>query len=142
MGADLVLDHAGDIAEQLSSADIPHLDMVLSTARTADQIEWIAKVLRPFGHLCLVDASGSLDLSPLMMKSASVHTELVFARIMYGGAPDKQGSILEVVAALVAEGRMQPIATTRLNGLRADTMKTAHELVETRRTIGKVVIAT
>ena len=142
MGADLVLDHAGDIVEQLASADIPHLDMVLSTANTADQIGWIAKVLRPFGHLCVVDSGASLDVSPLMMKSASLHTEMVFSRIMHGSDPDKQGSILENVAALVVEGRVKPIATTRLDGLSAETMKTAHELVETRRTIGKVVIAT
>jgi zinc-binding alcohol dehydrogenase family protein len=142
MGADLVLDHAGDIVEQLASADIPHLDMVLSTAKTADQIGWIAKVLRPFGHLCVVDGGASLDVGTLMMKSASLHTEMVFSRIMHSSAPDKQGSILEIVAALVAEGRMKPIATTRLDGLSAATMKTAHGLVETRRTIGKVVIAT
>jgi NADPH:quinone reductase len=142
MGADLVLDHAGDIIEQLASAGIPHLDMVLSTAKTADQIGWIAKVLRPFGHLCVVDGGASLDVSPLMMKSASLHTEMVFSRIVHGSAPDKQGNILEIVAALVAEGRMKPIATTRLDGLSAETMKIAHELVETRRTIGKVVIAT
>ena len=142
MGADLVLDHAGDIIEQLASADIPHLDMVLSTAKTTGQIGWIAEVLRPFGHLCVVGGGASLDVSPLMMKSASLHAEMVFSRIMHGSDPDKQGSILEIVAALVVEGRVKPIATTRLDGLSAETMKTAHELVETRRTIGKVVIAT
>jgi hypothetical protein len=36
----------------------------------------------------------------------------------------------------------QPIATTRLDGLTAETMKAAHELVEARRMIGKVVMAT
>jgi NADPH:quinone reductase len=68
--------------------------------------------------------------------------EMVFSRIMYRSAPHKQGNILEVVAALIAEGRMKPIATARLDGLSAETMKTTHELVETKRTIGKVVIAT
>ena len=67
-----------------------------------------------------------------MMKSASLHTEMVFSRILYGSATDKQGNILEIIAALVAEGRMKPIATTRLDGLSAETMKTAHELVETK----------
>src|ERR1700733_2497838 len=87
MGADLVLDHAGNIVEQLASADIPHLDMVLSTAKTADQIGWIAKMVRPFGHLCVVDSGASLEVSPLMMKPASLHTEMVFSRIMHGSAP-------------------------------------------------------
>jgi NADPH2:quinone reductase len=142
MGADLVLDHGGDIAEQLASAGIPSLDLVLSTAKTGEQIGWIARALRPFGHLSVVDAGPSLDVSPLMMKAASIHLEMVFSRIMYGSTPEKQGNILETVASLVDQGLVVPIATTRLKGLLAETMKTAHELVESRRTIGKVVIAT
>lgn len=142
MGADLVLDHSGDIVEQLASADIPSLDLVLSAAKTADQIGWIATVLRPFGHLSVVDGGPSLDVSPLMMKAASLHMEMVFSRIIHSSAPERQGRILEVVSALVAEGRIRPIATTRLNGLTAETMRTAHGLVETRRTVGKVVIGT
>jgi NADPH2:quinone reductase len=141
MGADLVLDHAGDMVGQLASAGIPYLDLVLSTAKTADQIGWIAKALRPFGHLSVVDGGASLDVSPLMMKSASLHTQMVFSRIIHCSAPERQGSILDIVSALVAEGRVQPIATNRLSGLTAETMKAAHELVETRRTVGKVIIA-
>lgn len=142
MGADLVLDHSGDIAEQLASASIPSLDLVLSTAKTAEQIGWIARVLRPLGHLSVVDAGASLDVSPLMMKAASLHLEMVFSRIVNGSAPEKQGNILETVASLVDHNLVVPIATTQLNGLSSETMKAAHELVESRRTIGKVVIAT
>jgi NADPH2:quinone reductase len=142
MRADLVLDHSGDIVEQLASAGIPSLDLVLSTAKTADQIGWIAKVLRPFGHLSVVDGGALLDVSPLMMKAASLHLEMVFSRIVNGSAPEKQGNILETVASLVDHDLVVPIATTRLNGLSSESMKAAHELVESRRIIGKVVIAT
>ncbi len=142
MGADLVLDHSRDIVEQLASADIPYVDLVLSTAKTAEKVGWIAKVLRPFGHLSVVDGGASLDVSPLVLKAASLHTEMVFSRIMNGSSPEKQGAILEAVASLVGERRLHPIVTTRLEGLSAETMKAAHELLETGRTIGKVVIAT
>jgi NADPH:quinone reductase len=142
MGADLVVDHADDVAAQLASADIPNVDMVLSTAKSADNIGWIAKLLRPFGHLSVVDGSPVLDASALMPKAASLHTEMIFSKMLHGYALNSQGAILEAIAAFVAKGRMQPIATTRLDGLTPDTMKTAHGLLETRRTIGKVVIAT
>jgi NADPH:quinone reductase len=59
----------------------------------------------------------------------------------YVSAPDRQGSILKTVSTLVMQAQVIPIATTQLNELSAETMKIAHELVETRRTIGKVVIA-
>ena len=141
MGADLVVDHTGDVIAQLTAAGIPHVDWVFSTARSPENIGWIAQVLRPFGHLSIVDAGPSLSVSPLVMKAASLHTVMVFSRIIHGSAPEKQGRILETVVDLVLEGRVKPIATTRLEGLKAETMKAAHELVESGRTIGKVVIA-
>jgi NADPH2:quinone reductase len=142
MGADLVIDHTNDIAAQLASAGIQHVDMVLSTAKTGEHLVWIAKVLRPFGHLSVVDFSPSLDANALMLKSLSLHLEMVFTRILHGTGVHRQGSILEEIADLVAAGRIRPIATTRLNGLSLDAMSAAHQLVETNRTIGKVVVAT
>ena len=141
MGADLVLDHSGDMAAQLASAGINHLDMVLSTAKSAENIGWIATVLRPFGHLSVVDGGPGLDVSPLMMKAASFHLEMVFSRIMHNSGPERQGRILDAIASLVVEGQIKPIMTKKLEGLTAATMRAAHELVEPRRTIGKVVIA-
>jgi NADPH:quinone reductase-like Zn-dependent oxidoreductase len=142
MGADLVIDHTKDIATQLASAGIHHVDMVLSAAKTAEHLSWIAKVLRPFGHLSVVDFSPSLDANVLMLKSLSLHLEMVFSRILHGTEVHRQGSILEEIADLVVAGRIRPITTTRLNGLSLDAMRAAHQLVETNRTIGKVVIAT
>jgi hypothetical protein len=68
--------------------------------------------------------------------------EMVFSKILNGGDVKSQGSILEDVAALVVAGRVRAIANTRLDGLTGETMRAAHALVETARTIGKVVIAT
>jgi NADPH:quinone reductase len=142
MGADLVIDHSKDIQEQLAAEHIEQIDMVFSTTKTADNLPWIAKLLRPFGHLSVIDMSPSLNANALMLKSASLHTENVFSKVLHGYDVGSQGRTLEAVAALVAEGRIRPIATTRLTGLTPETMRTAHELLESGRTIGKVVIAT
>jgi NADPH:quinone reductase len=142
MGADLVIDHSKDIQEQLAAEHIEQIDMVFSTTKTADNLPWIAKLLRPFGHLSVIDMSPSLNANALMLKSASLHTENVFSKVLHGYDVGSQGRTLEAVAALVAEGRIRPIATTRLTGLTPETMRTAHDLLESGRTIGKVVIAT
>jgi NADPH2:quinone reductase len=142
MGADLVIDHSKDIQEQLAAEHIEQVDMVFSTAKTADNLPWIAKLLRPFGHLSVIDMSPSLNANALMLKSASLHTELVFSKVLHGYDVESQGRNLEAVAALVAEGRIRPIATTRLTGLTSEAMRTAHGLLESGRSIGKVVIAT
>ncbi|MEV7681929.1 zinc-binding dehydrogenase [Streptomyces sp. NPDC088341] len=141
MGADLVLDHTGDVPAQLNAAGIPHVDMALSTAASADHLSWIPDILRPFGHLSVVDGVPSLDVGALAAKSLSLHTEMVFSRIVHGADPEAQGQTLESVAEHVTAGRLRPITTRRLDGLTAETMRTAHALVESGRTIGKIVIA-
>ena len=142
MGADLVIDHGKDIQEQLAAEHMEQVDMVFSTAKTADNLPWIAKLLRPFGHLSVIDMSPSLNADALMLKSASLHTEMVFSKVLHGYDLESQGRTLEAVAALVAEGRIRPIATTQLRGFTPETMRTSHDLLESGRTIGKVVIAT
>ena len=142
MGADLVIDHTRNIEKQLASAQIQQVDMVLSTAKTAGNLAWIAKLLRPFGHLSVVDMCSVLDADILMIKSASLRMEMVFSRILHGSDLHRQGSILDAVASLVVKRRMRPIVLTRLAGLTSETTREAHELIETARTIGKVVIAT
>lgn len=139
MGADIVLDHHGDVPAQLAAIDVPSVDMIVSTARTTENLGWIVRVLRPFGHLAVVDGTG-LDASPLVGKSISLHTELVFSRVVNDAAPQRQAAILDTVTGHLVEGRVRPIATTHLQGLTAQTMRAAHETAERGRTTGKIVI--
>ncbi|MDQ0778959.1 NADPH2:quinone reductase [Streptomyces aurantiacus] len=141
MGADVVVDHTGDVPGQLRDAGVDRIDLVLSTSGTIGNVGWIAEILRPFGHLAVIDLNSPLDLGPLAGKSVSLHTETVFSRITAGGDIAGQGGILAELAADVVAGRLRPIATTVLSGLSVDTMRTAHELAESGRTIGKTVIS-
>jgi NADPH:quinone reductase len=142
MGADLVVDHVGDVVAQFRTAGISTVDMVLSTANSAANLPWIAGLLRPFGHISVVDGAAVLDASVLVPKSVSLHTEMIFTRLLNDYAPETHGVMLDQVAAFIATGRIQSILTTRLDGLTPQTMQTAHGLLEKRQTIGKVVIAT
>ena len=135
MGADLVVDHSADVAGQLRTAGVDRIDLVLSTKGAAVNIGWIADVLRPFGHLAATDLTGTTDIEPLIHKSVSLHTEMVFSRILTGYDLHRQGQIL---AELVSQVR--PIVTTQLHGLTVDSMREAHRLAESGRTIGKTVI--
>jgi NADPH:quinone reductase len=143
MGADLVVDHSGDVPVQLAAANIREIDMVLSTAATAQNLGWIANVLRPYGHIAFTDVAipDIGPFGPLGAKAPSLHMEMMFSRIVNDSQPERQGQFLKNVAALVTEGGLRPILTRRLDGLTAESMKAAHELIETQRTIGKIVIA-
>jgi len=112
----------------------------LESANTANHILWIVNVLRPFGHLSIVDGLPSVDFGLLMSKAISLHTEMVFSRIMHGFAPKVHGEFLKAVADFVIAGKMQPIVTEKLEALTPETMKTAHTHIEAGRTVGKIVI--
>lgn len=142
MGADLVVDHTADVCGQLAQAGIHQVDMVLSTNGTANNLSWIGALLRPFGHLSTIDLGAPLDLAPLIQKSISVHTEMVFSQITGGTDPGSQGRILQTISEYIRDGRLRPIVATRLEGLTAHNMKIAHTLLESRRSIGKIVIET
>jgi NADPH:quinone reductase len=83
MGADLVVDHAGDVVAQLASAGIAAVDVALSTANSSPgNLPWIAKLLQPFGHLSVVNGSPGLDVNTLVPKAVSLHTEIIFSRLL------------------------------------------------------------
>jgi NADPH2:quinone reductase len=136
MGADLVVDHSADVAGQLRTAGVDRIDLVLATKGTAVNIGWIADVLRPFGQVAATDLTGTTDIEPLIQKSVSLHTEMVFSRVIADYNLHRQGQIL---AELV--GQVHPIVTTELHGLTVDSMREAHRIVESGRAIGKTVIA-
>ncbi|RZA04292.1 MAG: hypothetical protein EOP11_15425 [Proteobacteria bacterium] len=100
----------------------------------------MVQILRPFGHLAVIDAATALDLSALVPKSISLHLEMVFGRALFGVGLEQQAHILGSVAALAAAGKIKPIFGRVLAGLSVESMRTAHENLEARRTIGKVVI--
>ena len=97
--------------------------------------------MRPFGHVSVVDDSPALDASALMPKAAALHTEMIFSKILDGYALDSQEPFSKP-ARLSSPKVESDRSTTRLDGLAPEWMKTAHGLAETRRMIGKVVIAT
>ena len=144
MGADLVVDHFGDVPAQLAEAGIKEVDFVLSLAATAQNFGWLASVVRPYGHIAFTDVVPPLDishLSPLGIKAPSLHMQMMFSRIVTGSQPELQGLFLDKLGTYLGEGVIKPIVTKQLNGLTVESMETAHKLIEKQRTIGKIVIA-
>lgn len=133
-GADPVVDHTADVIGQRGDAGIDRIDMVLSTAGTAGNAGWMGEILRPYGHVSAIDLAGPFNADPLVRKSVSIHPEMVSSKITGGGDVAGQGTILTELMADVAADRLRPLVTTTLDGLTADTMRRAHELVESGRT--------
>jgi NADPH2:quinone reductase len=140
LGADSVVDHHGDLVAQLAELGREPLDAVLGTSHTDRQLPAIGSLLRPFGHLTLIDDPTALDIVSLKRKSISVHWELMFTKTLFGFDLESQGRILREVAKLVDEGKLRSTLKTRLEGLTASHVEEAHRILLEARGIGKTVI--
>jgi len=72
----------------------------------------------------------------------SRHESHQFSQIIANHTPDmgEQGCLLNQVADLVDAGRIQSTLQTDLGTINAANMRRAHALVESGKTIGKIVL--
>jgi NADPH:quinone reductase-like Zn-dependent oxidoreductase len=140
MGAHHVVDHR-DLVDAVRAVAPDGVDFVFSP-NTEGRIADFAEIVRPGGAITAIDDPQGLDVRPLKSKSITFHWEFMFTRPMYRTADmTAQHDLLEQVAALIDDGAVRTTMTTRLAPLDAATLRRAHELVESGRTIGKTVVA-
>lgn len=139
LGAEQVVTHHEPLAQQVLHHAPAGVDWVF-TAHSAGQVTSYAELLRPFGEIVAID-DGPRDISPLKTKSVSWHWERMFTRPMFETADIvEQHRLLNAVADLVDRGSVRPTTSTSLTPISLATLREAHALVESGRTVGKVVI--
>lgn len=142
LGADAVVNHSGDLAENVLEASPGGVDWIFTPASAQrDAVTAYVRMAKPFGQIVAIDNPRHLDVVSLKGKSLSWHWEYMFARPLHQ-AEDmiEQHHILNRVADLVDEGRVRTTATQRLSPMTVDTLVAAHRAVESGHVIGKVVI--
>ena len=146
LGAQHVIDHSRPLQPQLAAIGHPAVDIIAAFAGTKAHAAALADIVAPEGHIGMIEGDGPAgmaaeDFGKLFQKAAALHFELMFVRPRGGATMIRQHEILSEVAALVDDGRLRTTMTKRLSPISAATLREAHELVESGRTIGKVVVA-
>ncbi|OOH88598.1 Zn-dependent oxidoreductase [Pasteurellaceae bacterium 15-036681] len=142
LGADFVIDHRQDLAEQVAKLGIGEPSFVFSTNYTETYVEQIAELIAPQGRLALIDDPENLNIMPLKWKSVSIHWEFMFTRSMSNTVDiARQGEILAKVAELVDTGKLKTTTNHIIQGINAENLRKAHSLIEQGDTIGKIVLA-
>lgn len=141
MGADFVVNHH-NLKAELQKIGHEEIDYILDFVDLEGYWDLMTELVKPQGHLVSITNSGSpLDLMPLKTKSVSFHWEFMYTRSMYATHDiARQHEILNHVADLLDSGQLQHTLTTTLKGLSADSLRKAHKLQESGKTIGKTVI--
>ncbi|MEO0409815.1 MAG: zinc-binding alcohol dehydrogenase family protein [Cyanobacteria bacterium P01_A01_bin.135] len=140
MGADHVVNHRNSLDEEMKALGISPR-YVASLTHTGSHYEAIQALIKPRGHIALIDDPESLDAKSLKPKALSLSWEFMFARSMFQSEDmDVQHRLLNRVTDLVDDGTL--ISTVNYHGgpLTVENLRAAHELQESGKAIGKTVL--
>jgi NADPH2:quinone reductase len=143
MGAHHVVDHRQPLAKQVKAIMPGGVNYVLALTKVEDHFDELIEAMAPQSAMGWIEnPARPLDIVKLKPKSISLHSEFMFTRSRYE-TPDmgEQGRLLNEVAALVEAGRIQSTMQMNFGVINADNLKRAHALVESGKTIGKIVLA-
>ncbi len=143
LGADDIVDHNGDMPAQLQALGLANVDYVLCLSDTDPHFDAIAQVIAPQGSVCsIVSNTAPLAMEKIFAKSVKFVWEMMFTRSMFG-TPDmvEQHHLLNKVGALIDGGQLRTTLGENFGKINAANLRRAHEALEARRTIGKIVLS-
>lgn len=140
MGADHVISHRKSLVDQMKELGIEPR-YVASLNGTEGHFPDIVELIKPRGHIALIDDPQNLDINSIKPKALSFSWEFMFTRSMFQTEDiDKQHELLNRVSKLIDDGSIISTVGGRLGQLSLETLKDAHVQQESGRVIGKNVL--
>lgn len=146
LGADYVVDHTKPLQAQIDALiekeGLHQVSHIASLNSTDSYFESYTELLKPFGKIAMIDdPSKPLDIMKLKPKSQSLHIEFMFARSMFQATDmDEQSHLLNRVSDLIDQGYIKTTVGQNLGTVNAENLKSAHQTLESGRSIGKIVL--
>ncbi len=140
MGADHVINHHESLVDQINNLGLePHY--VASLNGTVEHFPGIVELIKPRGHIAIIDDPGSAEIGSFKFKALSFSWEFMFTRSMFQTEDmEKQHELLNRVSELIDDGTLISTVTGKLGKLSVETLKAAHVQQESGRVIGKNVL--
>lgn len=140
-GADVVINHY-HLVEEARKAGYPAFDFILDFVDVNAYWDAIVELIKPQGHIASITGSGEpVALSKLKNKSASFSWEFMYTRSLFSTEDMvAQHKILTTISELMDDGIIGTTTNRVLEGFTVANLKQAHGLLESGKTIGKVVI--
>ncbi|MEM1143999.1 MAG: zinc-binding alcohol dehydrogenase family protein [Pseudomonadota bacterium] len=140
MGADEVINHRNPLAQEMAQLGIQPRYVA---ALTATDRHWssIIELIKPRGHIAMIDDPQDLDLPSIKPKALTLSWEFMFARSMFqAGDLGAQRELLNRVSDLVDAETLRTTANHHAGSLGVASLLDAHRLQESGRAIGKTVL--
>ena len=140
MGADHVINHRESLVDQMKELKLQP-KYVAALNGTEQHFPGIVELIKPRGHIALIDDPQTLDIASIKLKSLSFSWEFMFARSLFQTEDmDAQHKLLNRVSELIDNGTIITTVTNNLGVMSAVSLKEAHTQQESGRVIGKNVL--
>ncbi len=140
-GAHHVIDHTKPLADELKRVGFPEVNYLAGLTQTTKHLPAYPAILAPQGRLGVIDDPATLDIVPFKRKCNSVHWEAMFTRSMFTTADIlAQHDLLNEVSRRTDAGTLRTTLTQNLGTINAANLRKAHALLESGKSIGKVVL--
>jgi len=143
LGADYVVNHRHDLAEEIKQIGKETVDYVLCLNDTDGHWQAITQAIKPQGKICsIVENKNPLAMDVLKRKSASLIWEFMFTRSMYQTEDmAQQGKLLDEISQLVDRGTLISTCKDIVTPINAANLRDVHQRIETGKAIGKIVLS-
>ena len=140
MGADHVINHRESLVDQMKALKLEPR-YVASLTGTQGHFPAILELIKPRGHIALIDDPDSLDFMAGKHKALTFSWEFMFTRPIYQTDDiEKQHLLLNRVSELIDNKTLISTATNNLGKITLETLIEAHAIQESGRVIGKNVL--
>ena len=140
MGADHVINHRESLVDQIKALGLEPR-YVAALNGTSEHFPAIVELIKPRGHMALIDDPEEIDIRLGKTKALSFSWEFMFTRSMFQTEDmEKQHELLNRVSELIDDGTLISTVTNNLGNMSVETLKEAHIQQESGRVIGKNVL--
>ncbi len=140
MGADHVINHRESLVDQVKALGLEPR-YVASLNGTEGHFPAIVELIKPRGHIALIDDPQSLNIHSIKLKALTFTWEFMFTRSMFQTEDiEKQHELLNRVSELIDDGTLISTVTNNLGKVSVETLEEAHVRQESGRVIGKNVL--
>jgi zinc-binding alcohol dehydrogenase family protein len=141
LGAHAVIDHTKPMKEQISALKIAPVALIASLTGTDNHFPALADILAPQGKIGLIDDPKSVNFSLLKGKAGSLHWESMFTRSSFQTADMiGQHQLLNDVADMIDKSVLRTTLDQTFGTINAENLKRAHALIESGKSVGKIVL--
>ena len=141
MGADQVINHRESLVDQMKELGIQPR-FVASLNGTSQHFPSIVELIKPRGHLAIIDDPGPIDIGTIKFKALSFSWEFMFTRSMFQTDDiEMQHELLNQISELIDNRELISTITNNLGKLNVENLREAHVQQESGRVIGKNVLS-